>query len=116
VLRAINVEVVSPDVIAVQSLVADAAVRALPWSTTTFSLFYWNLEVFLLPRPMTPLEVHPPPRLDQHLVNPFAAVTRIPLTPATQFVDEPAIIVRLGDGRATVVETPGISGQMGGAI
>jgi hypothetical protein len=51
--------------------------------------------MLLLPEAMDPLEVHPPPRPDQHLVNPFATVTRIPLAPATQFLDQPAIIVRL---------------------
>jgi hypothetical protein len=54
-----------------------------------------NLQVFLLPQAMNPLEVHPPPRSDEHLMGPFTAVTRIPLAPATQFINQPPIIVRL---------------------
>jgi hypothetical protein len=58
-------------------------------------LFYRNLQVLLFPQAMDTLKVHPPTGSYEHLVNPFAAVTRIPLAPATQFVDQPTIIVRL---------------------
>ena len=51
--------------------------------------------MFLLPQAVDPLEVHPPTSSQQHPVNPFAAETWIPLAPATQFLDQPAIIVRL---------------------
>ena len=49
----------------------------------------------LLPQAIETLKVHPPPRSYEHLMNPFAAVTRIPLAPATQFLDQPAIAVQL---------------------
>ena len=51
--------------------------------------------MFLLPQAMNTLKVHPPPSSDEHLVNAFAAETRIPLAPATQFLDQPAIAVQL---------------------
>ena len=51
--------------------------------------------MFLLPQAMNTLKVHPPPSSYQQLVNAFAAVTRIPLAPATKFIDQPTIAVRL---------------------
>ena len=50
--------------------------------------------MFLLPEAMDPLEVNPPTGSQQQLVNPLTSKTRITLAPATQFLDQPAIIVR----------------------
>src|SRR6185295_5682367 len=44
---------------------------------------------------MDTLGVRPPPRPYEQLVNPFAAETRMPLAPATKFIDQAAITVRL---------------------
>src|ERR1700704_936044 len=44
---------------------------------------------------MDTLEVHPPTSSQKQLVNSFTAETRMPLAPATQFLDQPTIIVRL---------------------
>src|SRR5262245_42240191 len=43
---------------------------------------------------MNSLEVYPPARAHQQLVNPFTSVSWIPRAPATQFVDQPSFIVR----------------------
>ena len=51
--------------------------------------------MFLFPEAMDPLEVHPPACAQEKLVNPLTAKPRIPLAPATQFLDQPSFIVRL---------------------
>jgi len=54
-----------------------------------------QFQVLLLPQARDTLGVHLPTRPEQQPVNPFAAKTRIRLAPATQFLDQPAIIIRL---------------------
>ncbi len=76
-------------------LVADAAVGTLPRQATAFVLLARNLEVFLFPQAVIPLEVPLPPCPDERLVSSLAAVTWILLAPATQFLDQPPILVRL---------------------
>src|SRR5687768_7175282 len=44
---------------------------------------------------MHSLEVHPPARAQQQLMNSFAAESWIPLHPATQLLDQLSVIVRL---------------------